>query len=513
MTPGVPLIRLSPLRTSFLPTNDPRLTTNPANFAKNDAAMNRITRWVATCVVASSGALSNLGAPSPSPLPTGYAVHEWGTFTSIQGSDGTPIPWNPFVTSDLPPFVFTRRQPTLNTERFQPHALQFSLGELKSSEAWLQRMETPVLYFYSDPGQLVDVEVRFPKGRLTEWFPQVTAFGPASGIEPLVPSTNHSLLRWSRTRILPRAASTDLALVDSLPVTPLPSHYYPARQTRANLVEATRPFAQEQLPQRDRFLFYRGAGNFPTPLHASLPEEGLLRVANQGHETLGPLFFVQVRDGRLHGRPLGTLAPSATVEFPVPGPGTVGPATAEPASVADTDTAPLADALRRALLEAGLFQEEADAMIATWTDSWFQEEGTRVLYLLPATWTENVLPLALDPAPRERVRVMVGRADLLSPSLERRVAGLAQAYFQGDSRASLEGLRQLRLGRFLEPALTRAAQLLGSSAVAAAFGCGAPVKVSERTDLALPELESSFVAEDWGGRMATLKQTLRSVQP
>jgi len=45
-----------------------------------------------------------------------YTAHEWGTFTSIQGSDGEPIRWNPFVTSDLPGFVFDRNRPTHHDE-------------------------------------------------------------------------------------------------------------------------------------------------------------------------------------------------------------------------------------------------------------------------------------------------------------------------------------------------------------------------------------------------------------
>ena len=33
-------------------------------------------------------------------------------------------------------------------------------------------METPVIYFYSDREQTVNVRVRFPHGLITEWYPQ-----------------------------------------------------------------------------------------------------------------------------------------------------------------------------------------------------------------------------------------------------------------------------------------------------------------------------------------------------
>jgi hypothetical protein len=41
--------------------------------------------------------------------------------------------------------------------------------------------------------------------------------------------------------------------------------------------------------------------------------------------------------------------------------------------------------LADALVSQGLYRKEADAMIETWRDSWF-EEGMRVFYLVPRAW-------------------------------------------------------------------------------------------------------------------------------
>jgi hypothetical protein len=61
--------------------------------------------------------------------------------------------------------------------------------------------------------------------------------------------------------------------------------------------------------------------------------------------------------------------------------------------------------LERMLVEQGLFNAEAKAMIATWRDSWF-EEGTRVFYLLPQAAVDATLPLSINPVPsRNRARV------------------------------------------------------------------------------------------------------------
>src|SRR2546422_7956982 len=92
-----------------------------------------------------------------------YATHEWGTFTSVQGADGVLVEWNPLETTRLPRFVYDWNKPGLN--RLPAGAL--GPGS-KSVFVTLQRMETPVIYFYSDKEQPVDVTVRFPQGLITE---------------------------------------------------------------------------------------------------------------------------------------------------------------------------------------------------------------------------------------------------------------------------------------------------------------------------------------------------------
>src|SRR5205823_11569620 len=72
--------------------------------------------------------------------------------------------------------------------------------------------------------------------------------------------------------------------------------------------------------------------------------------------------------------------------------------------------------MAKALASQGLYQPEAAAMVNTWKDSWFAEDGLRVLYVLPREWTDRTLPLTIAPAPRDLVRVMVGRAEVLTPA-------------------------------------------------------------------------------------------------
>jgi hypothetical protein len=431
-----------------------------------------------------------------------YTAHEWGTFTSIQGSDGEPIRWNPFLTSDLPGFVFDRTRPTHNEELLRTQGQEFKTLGLKQSRDFLQRMETPVIYFRSDQALDVDVLVRFPKGLLTEWFPQVTTFGPVSGVPNLLPDTQESHLKWSRIHILPPSASTNQSVLATVPNESTPSHYYPARATAANLVETTRPFDSARAARvdgaahvREQLLFYRGAGDFQAPLRVSLDPSSQLRLENRGHETIGPIFAVHTTNGQTAFTALGRLEPGARIRTPIPAasPGV------SPAARLDE----LGAELRTALTGARLHADEAAAMVTTWRDSWFTENGTRILYLLPQAWTDEELPLRLHPAPRELVRVMVGRADILHQDVETRARERVADHFRGDTTRAVAGLQQLGLGRFLEPAVTRAANQIRRASTQANPGGGLTN---------VPPGPWPLSGQDWEHSVAELKTHLRRLE-
>src|ERR1041385_1105387 len=71
-------------------------------------------------------------------------VHEWGTFTSVQGADGVLMNWRPLQTAELPKFVYDWTHPGYN----RSPAGQMFLS--KAGMVTLQRMETPVISFSSD---------------------------------------------------------------------------------------------------------------------------------------------------------------------------------------------------------------------------------------------------------------------------------------------------------------------------------------------------------------------------
>jgi hypothetical protein len=123
----------------------------------------------------------------------------------------------------------------------------------------------------------------------------------------------------------------------------------------------------------------------------------------------------------------------------------------------------LADAVKDALVESGLYEKEANAMVNTWRSSWFGETGTRLLYILPRSLTDRVLPLTITPQPRQTVRVLVGRMEIMTPGEESRVAALVKDSYVQRQAANVSGQgpryagpKELTtLGRLAEPALAR----------------------------------------------------------
>jgi hypothetical protein len=105
-------------------------------------------------------------------------------------------------------------------------------------------------------------------------------------------------------------------------------------------------------------------------------------------------------------------------------------------------------------------------MVRTWSESWFASEGTRVLYVVPRATTDALLPITITPAPTELVRVLVGRQDILSPETEAEVEqALAERMSREPARREAALRRLARMGRFLEPAVRRAAASTSSDVV------------------------------------------------
>ena len=366
-----------------------------------------------------------------------FVAHEWGTFTSVQGGDGELLPWCPLQTSELPAFV---------------HVGFIPKGGPKGLVA-LQRMETPVIYFYTGNNLNVDVRVDFSLGIITEWYPRMSSAVPMA--------QDHAA--WKNLRLV-SSANADPQLEAQLPLAKSGNRYFAAREPHSAFVQTEAAGATNTPTETEKFIFYRGVGSFPTPLRAGVDDNNFVTVKNNGDEKIARLFFISIHGKQGVFASMDGLPSRKSVAWQ-----SLDSSTMHSLSL-DKLQVEVASEMKAALVREGLFPKEAQAMVDTWRDSWFAEEGDRVLYILPRAWTDQTLPLTLEPKPSNLVRVMVGRAEILAPKVEQHLRDSLVKAAAGGTDERESAARELKtFGRFSGPAL-RLAKLENVSTNALTLG-------------------------------------------
>ena len=403
---------------------------------------NGLNRFLTFAALAGLFLLCMLGLARGNSAATNYTVHEWGTFTSVQGGDGQLLSWRPLQSSELPGFVYDWSKAGLNRGTQQ-------LG-FKVSLFTLQRMETPVMYFYADQPINVDVNVAFPLGNITEWYPQATQIGPTYARDSNGPTSSilhESRAIWKNLQITPSSADDEKLL----PQDKCGSHYFAARGPHSDFIRTDNSLSTNNTSELEKFIFYRGAGSFATPLHVTVDSNNLVTVQNTGSNSLAHLFLLSIHAGLGSFSELDELAASNSMSWLQLTASSTDHWKHYPLPQFQTE---IAAQMQAALVDQGLFPDEAKAMVDTWKDSWFTEDGVRVLYILPRPWTDGILPLALTPQPTELTRVMVGRAEIITPDTVNSLFQTLTKVADGDADARLQAKQEFKkLGRFAEPAL------------------------------------------------------------
>lgn len=324
------------------------------------------------------------------------AVHEWGVFSVTSGlshlNAGRKKEWEA-----LPEF-FYRQFPTWRL-RWIP-------------SAW----NKPVIYFHTTRPELdVDVKVDFPEGAPVVWWPACsspiddtpgrrpapTRTGPlfrsltwsvrlgqwfpfTAGTRPLGGHRRTSLYEVPADHWLRRAREVDDAATVS---------------TYGTNLTGGAPWIATQV-ESEKFIYYDGL--VPTPDHLRCVRSTAKRTVlkNAAEFPLQNLFVVRrgeaeeaVQFARIAELPRGE---EVQVEFkPVakeawPGRGN--------------------EAVKVALVEAGLSPSEADSLVDIWSERFFQSEGLTAFYILPRSEYDRMLPLTVSPAPAPSEVVRVGVA-------------------------------------------------------------------------------------------------------
>jgi hypothetical protein len=376
------------------------------------------------CLLAIAAGMRPLGA---NPSNGGLVVHEWGTFLAMNGSDGVTLDGMYHEEHALPGFVHARSR----------DELRLRTSNLKG--------ETPVVYFYSDTPARVRVEVGFPSGLWTQWYPQADFVGPLFVQTGSLPRARNGRIGWT-VDVLP----PDLAR-PSLPPTVSDALWNYTRDVDAAYVSAADSTRPDKPKEWERFIFYRGLGEAGLPLHVSATGGGTVACGPGLAESVRHVYLLRVEQGRGAYRYRASLRCGEHIDRVVP--------SMEGAFDLERFAATIADDLTARLVESGLYLKEARAMVNTWRTSYFTTDGIRVLFVLPQSWTDRFIPMTIDPRPDELVRVMVGRIELLTPERERAaetaIAGLASP----NPQVRADAFAMLRdQGRYVEPIVRRALQ-------------------------------------------------------
>jgi hypothetical protein len=277
-----------------------------------------------------------------------------------------------------------------------------------------------VLYFHpsSRPSAIppFDVSVHFRGGIVNEFYPagDASVALDADRIDAKVQAG--VLTSWDGVvldnYVVGSLRWAHVTLGDSVPTPSTSSHVWTTpRQVRSAGVVTP-------AGEGERFLFYRGVAHLDALVQTTLSPTGvLLRAPQRLHwlrapsMTLARLWLVAIRaDGTVAFRehePMSIAANSPSREL------------ARLRLFDDTDYAAaslgeLRRSMKQALVAAGLFDDEAEAMLETWKETWFRGPGLRIFYMVPREWTDYFLPLRMS-APSQLTRVLVGRIDLARP--------------------------------------------------------------------------------------------------
>jgi hypothetical protein len=333
-----------------------------------------------------------VSAVQPTADTASLVIHEWGTFTSFQDNQGLTISGINVDDEPVPKFVHRLSDVAIFTTRSSPAS--WSQGAPRCHSDVTLRLETPVLYFYPQDGfeldRAFDVRATFVSGWLTEFFPWAAADN--SGFPRVLEQSTRGSIRWKGLRL---ARKSGIRLPETN------EHVWLAPRNVNSAV-----VINDDKAEAEKYLFYRGVGHLDAPIVVRREAASLtvsLREETRLLDALPRMWVVHVSANG--GVAYRSIQPgkqrSVTAALPIA------------SDTASSQLLALNGEIKAALTSEGLYEDEADAMLATWRLSYFDTEGMRVFFVLPRAWTDAQLPLWTS-VPANITRVMLGRVELIS---------------------------------------------------------------------------------------------------
>lgn len=345
-------------------------------------------------------------------------VHEWGTITTRHAPDGTPEGrLNRIKPSEVLPAFVHRYEPAPTQDDPKKSVMKSPLAPGRPDVT--MRLETPVIYFHpaagSDSMPPFDVSLMFRGGIVNEFYPQGEA-SVAVDAERVSTKMRAGLIKsWWDGGVLDNYVVGSLRWnsVSLKATVPLP-------QTASRIWLAPRQVRSAGVAtpsgEGERYLFYRGVAHLDALVQTELSQtEVRLRSPQRllwlhaPSMTISSLWLVDIDPG-------GAVAFREQKQVRI----TKDSVSQEvgrlplfvPKDYSAGGLAELRSSMKRELIGAGLFDDEAEAMLDTWKESYFEMPGLRVFYIVPREWIDYFLPLQVS-VPNEMTRVLIGRIDLL----------------------------------------------------------------------------------------------------
>jgi hypothetical protein len=318
-------------------------------------------------------------ALSTAPLSSaaqGLVAHVWGTFATLHGQYGENVS-GLYLKESWPEF-------------FSRYIRFFPGGENRygQSSPALQGasviMESPVICLYSKKRRDFVVNAGFGSGMT---LPEYQA---PDGVNDDIFRPFPGWIQWD-TRVTPPGTEGALSLPQELQTT-----------TSRSLRGSDTDRADAAYSESEKFLFYRGVGNFTVPLGASFNNFGELVVTNRCAEAIPYVFVYNSKDGE-SGEIWWTGRLGACEVRNI-----TAPTTERDPSLLTGKLTEFEDEI----VAAGLFRKEAEALLATWYKSYFGTPGLRLLWIVPKGFTNTILPVSFTPAPDGLQRVLIGRSEI-----------------------------------------------------------------------------------------------------
>src|SRR5436190_12585145 len=333
-------------------------------------------------------------------------VHEWGTFTSFQDETGLAFTGINAEDEPLPDFCH-KIQWSGAIENFPSKAARRGHPNIT------MRLETPVIYFHP-PKEMklpfsVDIDVNFKNGWLTQYYPDAKV--GASGLKVEQGKFKVAWLADDMTGSL-SWRNLQIGVNAQPPATDLHVWTSPRKVEGASVAGAN--------GETERFVFYRGVGRLDAPIRV-VREASQLSLYSQLSSQVAPqmriekLWLVDFRENTCAYHRLDPITLSGLEQVNPYQKPTMPPLMTLNANFAASAYGPvkkLREEMRSALIEDGLFADEAEALLTTWELSYFKSGGMRLFYLVPRAWTDHYLPLKLS-VPANISRTMVGRLEII----------------------------------------------------------------------------------------------------